>query len=152
MKLTKSQRQAHANTFSDCIPATYSKDTPKNKKGAYTTSKHGTALAKRVLIKYHNIEKFNGNVHKVHTSHLCKNDSTAPNGFVCNNPAHLYFGTQSENMRDKTKEARRQGAIKQLSIQATCPHCGKTGQRIGMIPHHFDNCKHKPMAQALMDN
>jgi hypothetical protein len=28
-------------------------------------------------------------------------------------------------------------------VEATCKHCGKTGQKAGMTRYHFDNCKHK---------
>lgn len=36
------------------------------------------------------------------------------------------------------------GGKKSCSIQATCPHCGKTGQKLAMTIWHFDKCKLKP--------
>ncbi len=153
MKLSRAQRQAHTNTSSACI-----EQTGKSRH-------HGGTLAKEALIKYHNIEKFNGIQHKVHTCHLCKNDSMAPNDFVCINPLHLYFGTVSENCMDKTPENRKAGgkiggkkgarvaAAKALKKgnhisqqQVSCPHCSMEGNIRIMKRWHFDRCKHKPMA------
>ena len=158
MKLTKAQRQSHTNPFSDCIPATYSKDTPNGKKGTHTTPNHGTCLAKKNLLEYHNIEKFDGNVHKVHTCHLCSNHSQAPNGFVCINPLHLYFGTVSENTMDKTPEQRKAGAAKALENgnhisknKEACAKGGKIGGKKGVakalkngnhISHKEATCPH----------
>ena len=150
MKLTKSQRQAHINISSACIM-----------KPRYRM--------KKALADYHNIEMFMS-AH-VHTCHLCNND-TSNKGLVCINPEHLYFGSPSENFNDVPAENRSKQRLgksgrkegfkhtdewkKQHSkfakqqknnatlTQATCPHCGKTGQRMGMMPHHFDKCKHKP--------
>ena len=39
--------------------------------------------------------------------HLCKNDSTAPNGFVC--VLHTVWGTYSENTMDRSPETRARG-------------------------------------------
>lgn len=44
--------------------------------------------------------------------HLCKNDSTCPNGFVCCNPDHLKWGTQQENVLDQDPEVRKEKARK----------------------------------------
>lgn len=35
-----------------------------------------------------------------------------------------------------------EGTKKRATIQATCPHCNKTGQKISMYRYHFDNCKY----------
>ena len=167
MKLTKSQRQSHTNTFSDCIPTTYIKDTPTNKKGAYTKPRQGCIKAKKALIQYHNIEPFNGRTEKVHTCHLCKNDSSAPNGFVCKNPEHLYFGSVSENMMDKPTEIRKKTALAGAKVgskkggsigaksqlkrgthnslrRAKCIHCGHESNIPTIARLHNDRCKHKP--------
>ena len=164
MKLTKSQRQSHTNTFSDCIPTTYIKDTPTNKKGAYTKPRQGCIKAKKALIQYHNIEPFNGRTEKVHTCHLCKNDSSAPNGFVCKNPEHLYFGSHSENEMDKPPEVRKRGGSiggskhkspngsKQaiangnhsFQQKRTCIYCGYVSSPAVIGRLHNDRCKHKP--------
>lgn len=144
MALTKAQRQAHTNTSSACIKQTGN------------TPKHGSALAKRALLEYHNIEKFNGAIENVQTAHLCANNSQAPNGFVCINPLHLYFGTASENNMDKTPQQRKaagySGAPKATKsammngnhmsqTKITCPHCKKQGLIGPMKRWHFDNCK-----------
>lgn len=78
--------------------------------------------------------------------HLCKNDSTAPNGFVC--ILHTTWGTRSENTFDLPDDARQRNKIAvssspnrsqaQLTI---CPHCGKSGQLRAMLRWHFDRCK-----------
>ena len=171
MKLTKSQRQSHTNPFSDCIPTVNQRNTKHAKKGEYAHPEHGRRVVKENLAEYHNIEPFNGNTENVHTCHLCKNDRTSPNGFVCNNPEHLYFGTHSENSMDKPLEARKRGgkvggkkggkkACKKALANGnhvtqqkkTCIYCGFESLP-GLIGRwHNENCKHKPMAQALMDN
>jgi hypothetical protein len=93
--------------------------------------------------------------------HLCKNDSTAPNGFVC--VLHTTWGTLSQNMMDRSAQCRTQSASKAGKIggkisgkivgnrpdqpqklQVTCPHCGKTGTMRPMMRWHFDRCRHKP--------
>jgi len=35
--------------------------------------------------------------------HKCKNDRSAPNGFVCMNPAHLYWGSKADNTYDQNR-------------------------------------------------
>ena len=106
--------------------------------------------------------------------HLCKNDSIAPNGFVC--ILHTTWGTRSENCMDRSPETRARGPkiagkiggkiagqknvesgwLKLLNnrpdqpqkLQVTCPHCGKTGQHRAMMRWHFDRCRHK---SSLLD-
>ena len=43
----------------------------------------------------------------------------------------------------KTDIGRKQSSIK-ANIHVTCPHCNKTGQKIGMYRDHFDRCKQNP--------
>ena len=84
--------------------------------------------------------------------HLCENDSMARNGFVCT--AHTTWGTAYENKMDQSPENRAKGG--RISgkiwasrpdhpnkVQVTCPHCGKTGQKIIMGRWHFNNCKYR---------
>jgi len=33
--------------------------------------------------------------------HLCNNDTTRPNGFICCNPKHIEWSTQSQNVKDQ---------------------------------------------------
>lgn len=35
--------------------------------------------------------------------HKCKNDRSAPNGFVCMNPEHLYWGSKADNTYDQNR-------------------------------------------------
>lgn len=35
--------------------------------------------------------------------HKCKNDRSGPNGFVCMNPSHLYWGSKSDNTYDQNR-------------------------------------------------
>tara|TARA_Y100000592_G_C5197655_1_gene189064 strand:- start:4 stop:489 length:486 start_codon:yes stop_codon:yes gene_type:complete len=152
MQLNKQQRQAHIDLSTPCIS-----QTGKSLSG-------GSKQAKKALLKYHNIEDFN--VRKIHSCHLCANNSKAPNGFVCKNPLHIYFGSASENIMDKTPAQRKSAGPKKGSEAAkigtragvksalkngnhvsqqhiTCPHCGKEGGQLPMKRWHFDNCKHK---------
>ena len=155
MKLTKSQRQSHTNKSSACIPVVNRYNTKHAKKDEYSLAIIGGQIAKQTLILYHCLEKFNGNTEKVYTCHLCKNDSTAPNGFVCKNPEHLYFGTPTENHYDKTPNARAKGGTVGAKValtkgnhscqqKRTCIYCGFESTP-GMIGRwHNERCKHKP--------
>lgn len=84
--------------------------------------------------------------------HLCKNDSMAPNGFVCINPQHLVWGTQKENMSDKTPEVRskagKEAAASPVHISKRsfkCHHCGKEGKGPTMQKYHFDRCPYRSL-------
>lgn len=35
--------------------------------------------------------------------HKCPNDRSAPNGYVCKNPSHLYWGTKADNTYDQNR-------------------------------------------------
>ena len=35
--------------------------------------------------------------------HKCPNDRSAPSGYVCKNPAHLYWGTKGDNTLDQNR-------------------------------------------------
>ena len=35
--------------------------------------------------------------------HKCKNDRSAPDGFVCMNPSHLYWGSKADNTYDQNR-------------------------------------------------
>lgn len=54
----------------------------------------------------------------------------------------------SESRKGKPKTERQlsilaEGRKMLLSLKATCPHCGKIGNKGPMIRWHFDNCKKK---------
>ena len=145
MALTKAQRQAHTNTSSACIPA-------RNK---YTdTLQLNTNKHKQALLAELNIEPFDGTQHKIHTIHMCNNDTTAPNGFICINPEHLFFGTRKENFAYKSKEKR--GAALNKAIKngnhvnqqkRKCIYCGFVSNPPNIGRYHNENCKHKPFTK-----
>jgi hypothetical protein len=71
--------------------------------------------------------------------HLCENDSTMPNGWICCNPEHIVWGTQSENVSDQYAEIGRRNIDKQRTFLRSamaerlrkpeelidpCPNCG----------------------------
>jgi len=136
---------------SPCVPAVH-----------YLTGeilKAGSARgkARKILIQREGPPPFEGAVCR----HLCENDSMAPNGIVCT--AHTTWGTWSENNGcDKSPENRAKGGKHRspnggrisgkivanrpdssCRLEVTCPHCGKTGQKIIMGRWHFDNCKYR---------
>lgn len=162
MQLSKQQRQAHIDLSSPCIPVIQNNNTSVKKAGEYANPIPGSRVAKKTLIEHHNLEKFNGRAEKVHTCHMCKNDSQARNGFVCMNPEHLYFGTISENHHDIPPEVRKQAASKagkaggkiggkigmangnhNTLTKAKCVHCGYESNIPLITRWHNDNCKHK---------
>jgi hypothetical protein len=146
----------------ECVPAL-------NRDGSY--SKGGNAYSKM----YKALEQREGPrpLPKTICRHLCKNDTTTPNGFVCT--LHTTWGTYSENAMDKSPENRAKGGKHRSpnggkisgrinvesghlasiaskgrnsphhanKLQVTCPYCGKTGQKVAMAQWHFDRCKLK---------
>tara|TARA_Y100000592_G_scaffold97170_1_gene167277 strand:+ start:17 stop:520 length:504 start_codon:yes stop_codon:yes gene_type:complete len=159
MQLSKQQRQAHIDLSSPCIP-TVATNHPNNTRatpGSYIRK----GRYKNNLLAFHNIEDFNGNKIKVEACHLCPNNSTAPNGFICENPKHLYFGTVKENNNDKSKAVRQRAGFGDINTQrknnasqmargthmsqqkVKCIHCGKESTPGNIARWHNDNCKHK---------
>ena len=135
-------------TCSDCVPA-LNRDGSYSKKGGHANRQMYKALEEREGPRP---------FQKAVCRHLCKNDSTAPNGFVCT--LHTTWGTTSENCQDKSPETRAKSARiagKHRSpnggkigankpdhpnkVQVTCPHCGKVGAKMVMARWHFDRCK-----------
>ena len=129
--------------------------------GEILSAGSGRCKARRILEQREGPPPF----HKAVCRHLCKNDSMAPNGFVCTR--HTTWGTYSENMMDRSPENRAKGVItagfigcrnggkiggkvaklsplNAINIEVTCPHCGKVGTKLPMSRWHFDNCKLKP--------
>lgn len=110
MKLTKKQRQSHIDLTSPCIPSVLKINSKLCKIGDYTSRSAGKANAKNALLDFHQIEDFK--IINVHTCHLCVNSSAAPNGFVCTNPYHLYFGSSKENNNDIDPNGNPTGGVK----------------------------------------
>ena len=119
----------------ECVPAVHYLT------GEIMGGASGRNKARRILEKREGPPPFG----KAVCRHLCENDSMAPNGFVCT--VHTTWGTRSENEMDKSPETRAKGANSPHNpnkLQTTCPHCGKTGQKVNMARWHGDNCKLKP--------
>jgi hypothetical protein len=57
------------------------------------------ALCREMLWKFLGLTKDN-NKQNVHSCHMCENDNSTPNGFICINPKHIYVGTPKENSND----------------------------------------------------
>jgi len=119
----------------ECVPAL-------TKKGNYTSKSWAMAWnCKQALPS----KPFDGAI----VRHLCENDSSAPNGFVC--IKHIVWGTYSENNLDRPEDLSKAGKLGMESqfktfkhntqVQVTCPHCGKTSNKRIMARWHFDNCK-----------
>ena len=130
----------------ECVPAVY---VIGKKKGKYAARGRAAQIAREELTKRDGPRPFP----KAVCRHLCENDSTAPNGFVCT--LHTTWGTQKENCSDKSEEVRRAAAIagakisgkvngkKACSIERTCPHCGRTIRGPSYFQHERA-CKMKP--------
>jgi len=159
MSLSNAERKAHVDLNAPCIPVVNILNTSVKKAGEYSTTQHGAKEAKKALTEYHNLEPFKARAIKgsVNTCHVCPNDSAAPNGFLCKNPLHLYFGTSSENMQDKPAKVRKRASIigaaaavasprnmnKQKRI---CIHCGYEGNPGAVGQWHNENCKYNPLS------
>lgn len=61
----------------------------------------------------------------------------------CVNPAHLWIGTHTDNMRDMIKKERNEMFI-MPGFTGTCEHCGATMRTNLLKRWHNDNCKHRP--------
>jgi hypothetical protein len=56
----------------------------------------------------------------------------------------LLYGVENQFQRNEIRQLSSKLAQKRNSKLATCEYCGKIGQRLGMTPYHFDNCKLNP--------
>lgn len=54
------------------------------------------------------------------------------------------YGVSNQFQREEIKKISSIRAKIRNSIIATCLFCGKTGQKLGMSPYHFENCKNNP--------
>lgn len=159
---SQDQRQSHIDLNSECIPYYLTRNTWNgNKIGNLASKPQSMRKAKENMLKFLNISDFRGR--EIHTCHKCQNNSGSSN-FICVNPLHIYFGTQSENEIDKDPEIRKKNAIKAGKIGGkiggsksfksqiangkhinqiinTCPYCNKSAKGPSMKRWHFDNCK-----------
>jgi len=131
-----------------CVPAVMKLARGGKQIGEWCSASAGIGQARAELIRREGPPQGDKN----RCCHNCRNDSTAPNGFVC--VLHTRWGTQLENIRDQgeagTQARKRNGRIVNArpdnanKLQVTCPHCGKAGQKLVMARWHFDNCRYKP--------
>ena len=120
--------------YGDCVPAVNSKT------GEVLKGRSGRYKARWFLEQREGPPPFE----KAVCRHLCENDSMMRNGFVCT--LHTTWGSSSENYYDQSPEMKAKSASSPNNpnkVQATCPHCGKTGQKLVMGKWHFDRCKFK---------
>ena len=101
---SQTDRQKHIDLTSSCIPSVLTKDWRGKKAGDYTATQMGRINAKESLKDY--LQLSGTTSRQIHACHMCNNDSTAPNGFVCMNPQHLYFGSALENSYDRPEDLR----------------------------------------------
>jgi len=78
-----------------CIPARR-RISSGGKAGSYASARTGGKQAYDALKKVKSPSKT-----KNICCHKCPNDRSAPNGYVCTNPAHLYWGTKGDNTVDQ---------------------------------------------------
>ena len=83
-----------------CIPARR-RISSGGKAGSYTDSRTGGKQAHAALMKRRPPGKDKGYFKGAGCCHTCPNDRSAPNGYVCINPAHLYWGTKGDNTTDQ---------------------------------------------------
>ena len=153
--------------YGDCVPAVHYLT------GEILKGRSGVRKARQILEQREGPPPFE----KAVCRHLCKNDSMAPNGWVCT--LHTTWGTSYENKMDQSPETRTRSASAagkiggkiavesgQLAsiqskggriagkivanrpdhpnkVEVTCPHCGKTTNKMNAVRWHFDNCKFK---------
>jgi hypothetical protein len=106
----------------ECIPA-------RLRNGEIATSDSARHIARQVLIEREGPRPTLKHVCR----HLCQNDSTMRNGFVC--VLHTVWGTYSENSMDKPIETRRARGKAACNLEYTCPHCGQSGRGPSMKGH-----------------
>jgi hypothetical protein len=123
----------------ECVPAVH------HKTGEFMKASSAKYKARKILEEREGPRPIPGAICR----HLCKNDSMAPNGFVCT--LHTTWGTYAENEMDKSPEMRAKGGKisankpdSNCRLEVTCHHCGKVGAKLPMGRWHGDNCRHKP--------
>lgn len=137
----------------ECVPVLRSNNTSNGKTGEPFTKSCGAVTRKLDLLM---TEHYGPRPEGMLIRHLCENDSSAPNGFVCCNPEHLAWGTVSENTFDTIKDGkhfsirypeRAANHFKKMNATLlTCPHCG-VSMNVGCAKQwHFDKCKHKTIS------
>jgi hypothetical protein len=83
-----------------CIPARR-RISSGGKAGSYADSRTGGKQAHSALMKVRPAGTKKGYFKGAVCCHTCPNDRSAPNGYVCVNPSHLYWGTKGDNTTDQ---------------------------------------------------
>ena len=83
-----------------CIPARR-KISSGGKAGSYADARTGGKQAHIALMKSKPPGTEKGHFKGAVCCHTCPNDRSAPNGYVCTNPSHLYWGTKGDNTTDQ---------------------------------------------------
>jgi hypothetical protein len=127
--LTINKRRDHCDLQTKC---TYS---ISRKTGLPFTSEHAMILARKGLCEHLGLTK--ADVVGMHVCHLCDCDSTHG---ACSNPKHLYFGTPTENQKDK-----HYGHYNHPTPDPYCPNCGYQSnskdarKKIYLVQQHIKN-------------
>jgi hypothetical protein len=56
---------------------------------------------------------------------------------------NVFIATTDDNHREANRRLfvqRPNGELFNIQLKATCPHCGKNGNKVAMMRWHFDNC------------
>lgn len=83
-----------------CTPARR-KISSGGKVGSYANARTGGKQAYTALISKKPPGTDDGHFKGAVCCHTCPNDRSAPNGYVCKNPSHLYWGTKGDNTTDQ---------------------------------------------------
>lgn len=110
--------------LTDCIPLERQRVSKALGAGNLSPSNART-MCRRKCHKIHGPPPEDGMI----VRHLCENDSTMPNGFICIHPDHIKWDTQSNNMLDEYSEKGRRSKERQREIlRAVCSEGGKSGR------------------------
>ena len=71
------------------------------KVGSYADARTGGKQAYDALMSRRPPGSKKGHFKGAVCCHTCPNDRSAPNGYVCKNPSHLYWGTKGDNTTDQ---------------------------------------------------
>jgi hypothetical protein len=121
----------------DCIPVTYAYNSKHGAAGCYIIESGAKRICRETCLAHHGPRPSAAVVR-----HLCENDSTAPNGFVCCNPEHIKWDSAAANIKDiMTKgkhisqseefhksDNKKIGGIAATSKVRVCEHCGHIGK------------------------
>ena len=97
IKLKKTQRIKHINLKSSCNPSVIDS---KSRDPEFKNPDFAKIEAIQNLSEHLNISGLEDSGNLAHVVHACCNNTSAPNGFVCTNPEHMWFATSQEAKED----------------------------------------------------